>query len=301
MPALSMTCACLHVAIRLQRRGLLHALQITIQRGNRMVQRPTLARTGSCEQHTHCRASGAHASQNDVGRSLMILNAQGGAARRCSGEWHLQGFDAHHRHCKRRLDSSSVILATARQRTGEAARQRRLHLRRDVQTHTAAARRTAGERRHTHTAAASNEHTAAQLWRFFPAATPKALGEWRFAVTHADDAPIAPSSVRTVSSAAAEVRWHRQPASQRLRQVRAQSAQQPLRLAHRARRRLNVRRVTDGLYTRHGLNRHAAASCEPGYALGVVGAPRYGPAAGGHPLPREHAFVLQTMVQVETQ
>lgn len=70
MPALSMTCACLHVSIRLQRRGLLHALQITIQRGNRMVQRPTLARTGSCEHHAHCRASGAHASQNDVGRSL---------------------------------------------------------------------------------------------------------------------------------------------------------------------------------------------------------------------------------------
>jgi hypothetical protein len=109
------------------------------------------------------------------------------------------------------------------------------------------------ERGDTHIATASNEHTAAPLWRFFPAATPKALGGGsRFAVTHADDAP---SFVGTVSSAAAEVRWHRQPASQRLQQVRAQSAQQPLRLAHRARRRLNVRRATDGLYTRHGLNR----------------------------------------------
>jgi hypothetical protein len=62
--------------------------------------------------------------------------------------------------------------------------------------------------------------------------------------------------------------------------------------------------VTDGLYTRHGLNSNAAASYEPRYALGDVndvGAPRCAPAAGGNPLPREHAFVLQTMVQVETQ
>jgi len=124
MPALSMTCACLHVSIRLQRRGLLHALQITIQRGNRMVQRPTLARTGSCEHHAHCRASGAHASQNDVGRSVHA-DPQGtlrdDSVEMCA-EWHQQGFDAHHRHCERCLDPPA---SSSRRRDSGLARQHR--------------------------------------------------------------------------------------------------------------------------------------------------------------------------------
>jgi hypothetical protein len=173
-----MTCACLHVSIRLQRRGLLHALQITIQRGNRMVQRPTLARTGSCEHHAHCRASGAHASQNDVGRSVLA-DPQGtlrdDSVEMCA-EWHQQGFDAHHRHCERCLDPPSVILATARQRTSEAAPQRRLHLRRDVRTPTAAARRTAADKTHTRTRTLPQLATSTSRWRFLAATAPRPQG-----------------------------------------------------------------------------------------------------------------------------
>ena len=198
MPALSMTCACLHIAIRLQRRGLFHALQITIQRGNGMVQRPKLACPGSCEHHAHCRASGAHASQNDVGRSALA-DPQGT----------LRDDSVESGVCK----ASTLTIATASVAWTPPTSSSRRHVSGLARQHGSAVCISAAtfehplqlhdvlqERGDTHTAAASNEHTAAPLWRFFSAATPKALGEWRFAVTHANDAP---SSVGTVSGAAA--------------------------------------------------------------------------------------------------